>query len=745
MLRPCLKLLSRGKLTVLVFHKVPARLDPLVRADFDLATFEQMLAMLTKLFRIMPLVEASRALRSGNLPGRAACITFDGGYADWLHGVVPVLEKYAVHATFFIASGQLEGRPMWSERTLHAVRNAPAELQGIALSDAASPRVDFGSLDARTEALSRLDRFLRFQNPKRREELLQELEGLAGTMPGDVPHMSVADLRAIHSKGFDIGSHSVDLPILTRCSMEQARHEIGACKGHLESLIGARVAAFSYPNGLPTEDFNEEHVKLVQQCGYELAVTSHRGTANEQSSVFQIPRHTPTGNSGPWWEFQLARSLIEPQGQIAVREDGLRRVLMVAFHFPPQTGSSGILRTLNFVKHLPSGKWSPVVLTASSSAYEEQSNDLISSVPPNTPILRALALDAARHLSIAKKYPGVLALPDRWSTWWFAAVFKGLKAVRQRRPAIIWSTYPISSAHMIAATISRLTGLPWVADFRDPMVSASSPTPGMQRQVVTWLEARVLRSAAACVFTTERAATEYARRYPHEAHKCKVIANGYDEAVFAGVTPARSGLERRTLFMLHSGLIYPRDRDPSTFFAAVQGLIDDGSLDREHLRIRFRAPKHGGEVADSAAKHGLSDVVEISPPIPYDEAIAEMLGADLLLVFQGSHFNAQIPAKIYEYLRAQPPLLAVLDPAGDTAGQLRPFDGVFLGDIASSADIRRALLQWLAIRKLHGGEIPPRSLDSVRVFSREVQAERLCEMLNAHAIPARTEAAERII
>lgn len=743
MLHPCLKLLSRGKLTVLLFHKVPDRPDPLASAEFDLAGFERVLATTIKLFRIMPLIEASRALRAGNLPERAACITFDGGYGDWLHGVIPVLEKNAIHATFFVATGQFDGRPMWGERILHAVRYAPEVLSGVALSDAASPRIGFGSTDARADALTRLERFLMYQKPERREDLLQELEGLAGTVPDDVPRMSVADLRAIHAKGFDIGGHTVDLPVLTRCSFERARYEIGSCKEHLESLIGGRVAAFSYPNGIPLEDFHNEHVKVVEQCGYELAVTHQRGVANDQCSMFQIPRYTPSGTSGSWPKLQLALNLIQPLRQVPEQDEQLRRVLMVAFHFPPQAGSSGILRTLNFVKHLPSHHWSPIVLTASPFAYEEQRNDLIASVPPSTPILRAFALDAARHLSIAKKYPGLIALPDRWSTWWFAAVFKGMKAVRKHRPTVIWSTYPISSAHMIAATISRLTGLPWVADFRDPMISASSPPAGMQRKVWTWLEAHILRSAAACVFTTERAAKEYAGRYPHQAHKCEVIANGYDETAFAGVKPARLGVGEQTLFMLHSGLIYPRDRDPSTFFAAIQNLIDAGSLDRAHLRIRFRAPKHDAEVFDSAAKYGLSDVVEISPPIPYGEAIAEMLGADLLLVFQGSNFNAQIPAKIYEYLRAQPPLLAVIDPTGDTAGQLRPFDGVFMGDIASSDDISRALLEWLAAQRLQGGRMPPRSLESVSVFSRGAQAERLSVLLNAHSELTPAEAKER--
>jgi glycosyltransferase involved in cell wall biosynthesis len=182
--------------------------------------------------------------------------------------------------------------------------------------------------------------------------------------------------------------------------------------------------------------------------------------------------------------------------------------------------------------------------------------------------------------------------------------------------------------------------------------------------------------------------------------------------------------------MLHSGLIYPHDRDPSTFFEAVNALLQMGRLDRSRLCIRFRAPHHGEEVLAIAAQHGLSDVVDVAPPVPYREAIAEMLAADLLLVFQGSNFNAQIPAKIYEYLRAQRPMLAVLDPSGDTATQLRQFDGVLLGDIASAEALKDSLNEWLDVRKTPAAvQALADNLIKVRRYSRRSHAVRLAELL----------------
>src|SRR4051794_35891220 len=84
----------------------------------------------------------------------------------------------------------------------------------------------------------------------------------------------------------------------------------------------------------------------------------------------------------------------------------VKRVLMVAFHFPPSAGSSGIQRTLRFVQHLPALGWEPVVLTAHPRAHERTSNDLMDEVPSGVKVVRAFALDAARHLSIRGRYPG---------------------------------------------------------------------------------------------------------------------------------------------------------------------------------------------------------------------------------------------------------------------------------------------------------------------------------------------------
>jgi len=723
---------SRGRLTVLLFHKVPALAHPLAPAELGLAQFEKVLALVSKMFKILPLPEALHGLSKGNLPDRAACITFDDGYPEWLKGAVPLLERYQAHATFFVTTGQFKGVPMWNERILYAVERAIPGTPPLRLQIGNENALSLDTPEQRMQAVRLLDAHLKYQSPAEKERLLQWLEHHTGARLDAVPVMSTDDLRAIHARGFGIGAHSVSHPILSCCSAREAMNEIGGAKEDLEGLLRAPVSAFAYPNGLPLQDFDSEHIEMVKRAGYSCALTTHRGAARQGTSLFQIPRFTPWGPSKARMQWQLLRNLGLAPRTLPEPGKPRRRALMVAFHFPPQSGSSGILRTLNFTKNLPDGGWAPSVLTAQPKAYTETREDLIKDIPATTTVLRAHALDAARHLSIRGKYPSAFALPDRWSSWWPCAVWVGLKHIRTQRPDVLWSTYPISTAHLIGASLHRLTGLPWVADFRDPMVSADYPSHPLQRAVWTRLERHTLQNATACVFTTARAAQTYRERYPEAARKCLVIENGFDEAAFSDVQAQRFGVPVERLLLLHSGLIYPKDRDPSSFFAAVQALIADGRLDRSSLCIRFRAPHHAQEVLEAARTHGLDDVVDIAAPVSYRDAIAEMMGADLLLVFQGSYFNAQIPAKIYEYLRAARPILAIVDPLGDTASQLSKFEAVHVGDISSPAAIGAALMASI-------GQIGSSALQQslaknqvlVKAYSRASQARALTQLLDS--------------
>jgi hypothetical protein len=408
-----------------------------------------------------------------------------------------------------------------------------------------------------------------------------------------------------------------------------------------------------------------------------------------------------------------------------------KTVLLIAFHFPPAAMGSGHLRTLGFARYLPASGWRPIVLAARAIAYPRTAPIAAGTIPAGCKVERALAFDAGRHFAIAGKYPGWIAQPDRWSSWWPAAMLRGLRLIRQHRVDAIWSTYPIMSAHCIARSLSRTAKLPWIADFRDPVassVSAANPFAFASQQ--RW-EQRVLRDAARVTFTTQGALRDHAARYPaaHAAGRLALIENGYDEAAFASLPPPAPSSETKTLVLLHSGLLYPDGRSPIPFFTALAQLKAAGEVNADSVRIILRASGFEATYASALRSLEIADIVTLAPPVSNHEALLEQARADALLLFQGDHFDRQIPAKLYEYLRIGQPIFALVGAAGDTAAVLRTTGGAMLAPPADSEAIAPQLLAF--IRALREGRAPRVKSEIVAHYSRQAGAVSLANLLDA--------------
>jgi glycosyltransferase involved in cell wall biosynthesis len=406
----------------------------------------------------------------------------------------------------------------------------------------------------------------------------------------------------------------------------------------------------------------------------------------------------------------------------------MRQVLMAAFHYPPYRGSSGIQRTLKFSRYLPENGWRPIVLSATPNAYVERSDDLLREIPANVVVARALAFDAARHFSVAGRYPGWLAWPDRWGSWLAGGMLRGALLARTQRVSVLWSTFPIATAHVLAANLKAITGLPWVADFRDPMWEHDYPPDIAMRKRAARIEGRTVRSADKVVVTTEGTQRLMWARYPDVPRdRFVVIANGYDEENFTAsekriVRKAPNGPVR----VIHSGTLYPRERDPSALFLAVSQLKQRSQLDGSKLRIVLRATAHDAEIASLIARYGVGDIVEIASAVKYEDALTEMMEADALLLLQGEDCNQQVPAKLYEYLRAGTPVLALAGKQSDTVEILSGAGNMWWAPPAATEDIARALERLMAEARLKQRAT---NWEYVRKYDRRAQAAELAQLL----------------
>lgn len=404
----------------------------------------------------------------------------------------------------------------------------------------------------------------------------------------------------------------------------------------------------------------------------------------------------------------------------------MKRLLMIAFHFPPLAGSSGIQRTLRFARYLPDNGWEPIVLTAHPRAYERTSPDQLQDIAPGLRVVRAQAWDTARHFSIGGRYIGALARPDRWLSWKVDAIRQGMRLIRELRPHAIWSTYPIATAHLIGQALHQRSGLPWIADFRDPMAQDGYPSdPAIWRQFRD-IETQAAGQAAAMVFTTPGACDEYRQRYPHAAQRIHLIENGYDEAPFSTIAPGGAPLVPGRVTLLHSGIVYPSERDPRPLFDALARLKATAPELAARLKVRLRACAHEAFVDEELARRDISDIVETRPPVPYREALEEMCRADALLVMQAANCNAQIPAKLYEYFRAGRPLIGLTDPAGDTARTLQAAGVSAIAPLDKAAEIEDLLRRYLTTGATEG--FTP-STACVRACSREARTTALAHLL----------------
>jgi glycosyltransferase involved in cell wall biosynthesis len=361
-------------------------------------------------------------------------------------------------------------------------------------------------------------------------------------------------------------------------------------------------------------------------------------------------------------------------------------------------------------------------------AYDRLDTSQLADIPPDVHVIRAFSFDTQRHLAVRGRYLRFLSLPDRWVTWLLAAIPAGLRAIKNKDIDVIFTTFPIASAVWLGYVLHRLTKKPWVVDFRDSMTEDNFPVDPAVRRAYRFLESKAVRYAHTFLFTAPGTLRMYRQRYPElQSKPCLVIPNGYDEPDFRDIRPhLRDGARTR---LLHSGLIYPWERDPLPFFRAVARLKAAGVVSAETMAVDLRACGAEDTYRRALASLDIADIVHLLPPVSYREALQEAADADALLLLQAACCDHQIPAKVYEYIRLGRPILALTSSTGDTAALLREVGGATLADIADEDAIAVTLEDFL--QRLRRGTPDAHPTSRCEMFSRRSQAGELAKCLSA--------------
>ncbi|WP_052750191.1 glycosyltransferase [Arsukibacterium sp. MJ3] len=405
-----------------------------------------------------------------------------------------------------------------------------------------------------------------------------------------------------------------------------------------------------------------------------------------------------------------------------------KHILYIAFHFPPIQISSGVHRTLAFTRYFAEQGDDVAVLTVSTKAYKQSDDKNLSLIPSAIKVIRCFARDTAFHFSFKNKYFSWMALPDRWQSWILGGVFRGLLQIRKQRPDVLISTYPIASAHFIAYFLYKLTGVPWIADFRDPMLQDDYPSNPRLRKLFSWIEKKAAKHCKHIIFTSPGALQLYKQRYPEVAENVwQVLPNGYDETLFAMANNVQPVKTDTRVKLLHSGTIYPSERDPVPFFNAIATLKKHHSQLSKKLHVVLRNTGHDALFKPMLQQLAIEDVITLAPALNYVEALEEMLSADALLLMQASNCNYQTPAKAYEYIRAKKPILALTDAAGDTAHLIMQSRVAELAALDDTTKISIAISNLLD--NLKNSQYRYLSNEKIITFSRTHQAERFRQLI----------------
>ena len=365
----------------------------------------------------------------------------------------------------------------------------------------------------------------------------------------------------------------------------------------------------------------------------------------------------------------------------------MKKILIITYYWPP-SGGAGVQRWLKFSKYLPEFGYTPIILTVDEkmASYAQLDYSLLQEVSHELQVHKTRTFEPYnlyRKLSDKKEIPyggfsnqkkitlfeklsrlirGNLFLPDPRRGWNRYALKKALELIKTEQIDLVITSGPPHSTHLIGSKIKSLTGIRWVADFRDPWTDIyyykELYHSGLASRIDKYMEKKVLTSADKIITVSEEVGKLLFKKIPNVSDKIVVIPNGYDEADFENV----ESVQNEYFTITYTGTISMSYRI-SEFIEAICLLPDSV---KSHLRIRFIG-NIPDEILNLFRIKKLDSMVEVLGYIPHNQAICQMVNASmLLLAIPDSPDNKGIvTGKFFEYLATKRPILAIGPVGGD--------------------------------------------------------------------------------
>jgi len=382
---------------------------------------------------------------------------------------------------------------------------------------------------------------------------------------------------------------------------------------------------------------------------------------------------------------------------------------MIVPFFPPMAGG-GVYRPLSFVKYLGRHGWRTTVIAPRATAFWIADEGLLAQVPPECRVIRTESLSgqsllarfrggrppsarrSSRRFGALRRMASAVLVPDTYVGWKPFALRAARELLRREHFDAVYSTSPPETSHLIAGDIHDATGLPWVADFRDPWMNLHllRPPTALHARWHARLEARVLRRATVVV-TTRWHESRLRARFPEA--DVERIPNGFDgaeAASVADVTAPAGGALRIT----HAGMLTQR-RSAATFLRGLRRLLDEHPAASRDIAVTFVGARED-ESERAARALGLGEVVAFRGSVPHAEALRVQRDSHILLLIKHADaaYDGLVPGKLYEYIGLRRPILALAPPgeASDLVTSLSRGTVVDPGDDKAVADAIAALL-----------------------------------------------------